>query len=112
MMRDDNESDVSTDSEDEYDISDLDIKSDLLSADELSDLYKSQRGMCRLTGLPFSSDVTSLYAPKIVKRLNNKELSANNCMIVISAVEKMQSSVNMPWKMFIRVSSLVGDCEL
>ena len=115
--KDDSDSDgYSTDSDVDYGM-DIDTASAIASATGLEsvtttavcELYKSQRGICRITGLAFGE---GLYAPVVSRRCVAAELGDSNSILVIDAVDKMRKSVSMPWRSFIQLLQSVSDSEL
>lgn len=91
MSDDEHETDTDTDSE--YDGTVASSRTPYINA-----LYIQQRGVCRITGLPFGE---GLYAPTAVPRSTRKPLSESNAILVLSMVEQMHSGVpNMPWRVF------------
>jgi hypothetical protein len=116
-IKDDSDSDgYSTDSDVDYGL-DIDAASAIASAADqnsvtttaVCELYKTQRGICRITGLAFGE---GLYAPVICRRCIAAELGDTNSILVIDAVDKMRKSVSMPWRSFIQLLQSISASEL
>ena len=100
------------DSEDEYDTdSDADYELEIeeaeaiartvgVSAKAIRECFKSQRGVCRVTGLPFGQ---GLYAPTAAARRTTASISDDNVILVVEAMERMRQSVSMPWRSFVHL---------
>ena len=72
--------------------------------------YKSQRGACRITGIPFGQ---GLYAPTVAPRKTSLSVADNNMILVIDSVQRMRQSVNLPWRPFIHLlQTTSSDAEL
>ena len=83
-------SDSDTDSEADY--------SPPSGREEMKKLFIKQRGLCRITNMPFGEGV---YAPTIVSRCLTKPRTPDNMMLVLSIVEQLHSGVAaMPWNLF------------
>lgn len=116
--KDDSESDYSTDSEPDYascsrafcDAA-LQNGNSPLDAGAIDAVFKDQRGVCRVSGLPFGEGST--YAPCAVKRVGAKEWSEDNCMLVLNSIEQMRGAAGMPWREFTRWLQVIGkDADL
>lgn len=111
----DGESDCySTDSDCEHQMS-TDMARELVrgtgvSERAVNDVYCRQSGVCRVTGLPFASD---LYQAVLTPRRCSVPIADDNCMIVLQCIEKMRASTGMDWRTFVNFLQLVGkDAEL
>ena len=106
---DENDSDYSTDSDCEYQLSPEDatnlIKRSGVSQRAANDAYCKQRGICRITGIPFSD---GMYKPVLVARKCSEPISDTNCMIVIEVMERLHSASNMNWRTFVRFLQIAG----
>lgn len=105
----DESDDYSTDSDCEYQLS-TDMAREILGNHSVSergvnDVYCSQRGVCRITGLPFAS---GMYSPVLVPRKCTEPVGDGNCMLVIEIIERMRSSTGMNWRTFVRFLQLAG----
>lgn len=81
----------------------------------LHELYVKQRGVCRVTGIPFetASAGAGLYTPLLTRRLLNQPASADNCMLVLAVVEKMRAATGLHWRTFTGLMQTVArDAEL
>lgn len=87
------ETDTDTDTDSEYDGTVSSSRTPYIN-----ELYIRQRGVCRITNIPFGE---GLYAPIAVPRSTRKPLSESNAILVLRIVDQMHSGVpNMPWRMF------------
>lgn len=98
------EFDDSTDSEEDYDLSDehttyLTTASGL-NNDVVLDLWKSQRGLCRVSDLPMSF-TNGFYRATIRPRIVSKAVSDTNAIMVCEVVANMQQITGLPWKSFV-----------
>ena len=82
----DSASDSDTDTDEEYDTQIRAIQGNrkITNVDEL---YRVQRGVCRITSIPFGEH----YAPAVVPRRTRKPLANDNAMLVLSIVQEMHS---------------------
>lgn len=107
--------DAGTDSECEYDshpIADAMIPEGLDEAAVL-DTYRMQRGLCRLTGIPFGRNDDPLYAPHVVPRVFAHAIAADNNMIVLTAIAKMREQTDLAWRPFVALlRTVLRDPEL
>lgn len=99
----------STDSDCEYqlttDMARTLIGGSVVSERAVNDAFCSQRGVCRVTGLPFDS---GMYSPVLVPRKCTEDLADNNCMIVLSVINQMRESSGMNWRTFVRFLQVAG----
>ena len=65
------------------------------------DTYRTQRGLCRLTGAPFGANDDPLYAPHVVPRVFAHAISPENNMIVLTAIAKMREQTDLAWRPFV-----------
>ena len=109
---DDDEGDYSTDSDGDY-FPDVDLIRDLqnqaphntISEAGINEAWKKQRGVCRITEVPFGA---GLYAPALERRKMSEDWSDQNLVVVLMAVKTMRESVNLPWRAFTRLLTMVG----
>lgn len=96
--------DQSTDSEDDYELTNEEIgvltKESGLNGDVVLDLWKAQRGLCRASDLPMNF-VNGFYRATIVPRIVNKPLSDTNAVMVCEVVSNMRNVTGLPWKAFV-----------
>lgn len=104
-METNSEYDDSTDSDCEHEIEkesltvlNDEVDKDAISGNLISELYKHQKGECRITGIPFSSGI---FAPVLVPRLINQKVSDSNSMLVVRHLEDMRKGTNMGWRNFV-----------
>lgn len=106
---DDEESDCSTDSDCEYHLTTEEAaaltRNSQVSTRAISDVFCKQRGMCRITGMPFA---TGIYAPVLVARKCNESISDTNCMLVIEMIHRLRVASDMNWRTFVQFLNLVG----
>lgn len=76
-----------------------------LSEKAVMDTYKRQRGVCRVTKIPFAQ---GLYAPMVAPRCVANPVSDNNMIIVIEALHNMHMSVNLPWRPFVSLLQMMA----
>ena len=81
------------------------IGSSSVSERAVNEVFCRQRGVCRITGLPFES---GMYRPVLVPRKCADELSDSNCMIVIDVIDRMRASSGMNWRTFVSFLQLIG----
>ena len=99
------ESEADTDTDDEYDTGITAHNSSRLR--NLDEIYMKQRGLCRITQIPFSEGI---YGPAVVPRCVRKPLSEENAMLVLKVVHDMHSSnPDMPWRTFSQLLHLLGE---
>ena len=102
-------SDCSTDSDCEYQLSPEDMSSlthrSGVSERVANEMYCKQRGICRITGLPFGSGI---YRPVLAARKCTEPLTDANCMIVIEMINRMRAASGMNWRTFARFLQLAG----
>ena len=107
---DGSDSEYSTDTDDEHvppsPLAALAIKSKI-SSKALDNMYKKQRGMCRITGVPIA-----MIDASIVPRKVSKPLSDDNFMIVMTVMEQMRTASKMNWRQFVRLLQICRDAEL
>jgi hypothetical protein len=102
---DDNlDDDMATDSDDDYDLPDdaLDAlaQDSGLQIDIVRDLWKAQRGLCRLSDLPMVH-TGGLYKCEIAPRKVQQRISHDNAVMVCRVVADMRSVTGMPWRQFV-----------
>ena len=102
-------SDNDTDTDMEYEL-DTDEARRLANEYQLSekaviDTYKRQRGVCRVTRIPFAQ---GLYAPMVAPRCVANPVSDKNMIIVIEALYNMHMSVNLPWRPFVSLLQMMA----
>ncbi len=106
----DSDSEYSTDTDDEHvppsPLAALANKSKI-SAKALDNVYKKQRGMCRITGIPIA-----MIDACIVPRKLSKPISDDNFMIVMTVMEQMRAASKMNWRQFVRLLQMCRDAEL
>lgn len=107
------ESDASTDSECEYqlDADSLHRLSQGCRLDEktIANTFVKQSGLCRITGIPFDRH----NPPVLVARKFNQSFGSDNCMLVLEQVERMRASIDVGWRVFVRVLQIYAkDAEL
>ena len=104
------DSDYSTDTDDEHippsPLAALAIKSNI-SARAPDEVYKKQRGMCRITGIPIA-----MVDACVVPRKVSQPLSDDNLMIVMTVMEQMRAASKMNWRQFVRLLQMCKDAEL
>lgn len=71
--------------------------------------YMSQRGLCRITNLPFGQ---GLYAPTVVPRRTTQPVADDNMILVVYAMQAMRQSVDLPWRPFVALVRMAADAEL
>lgn len=76
-----------------------------LSEKAVKETYKKQRGVCRVTRIPFAQGI---YAPTVAPRCITKPVSDKNMIIVIDALQSMRHSVNLPWRPFVSLLQMVA----
>ena len=105
--------DCDTESEMDYEL-DVDSCNEMLSTISenhrvtevgLNNAYKNQRGMCRITGMPFGEGI---YKATVAKRIFKDEMSDSNVILVIDVVDKMRFASGMNWSMFVRTLQILG----
>ena len=107
---DESETDSDVDYEMEVDEADALASACGVSSQGVRTAYKSQRGACRITGIPFGQ---GLYAPTVAPRKTSLPVADNNMIIVIDSVQRMRQSVNLPWRAFIHLlQTTSSDAEL
>lgn len=107
--------DASTDSECEYDSHPItsDMIPEGLDDTAVFDTYRMQRGLCRLTGVPFGRSDDPLYAPHVVPRVFAHAISNDNNMIVLTAIAKMREQTDLAWRPFVAfLRTVLRDPEL
>ena len=110
----DSESSVGTDSDVEYEL-DADESRDLASRLRLSeravkDVFRKQRGVCRVTGMPFGEGT---YALTAAPRCTRKPMDDDNVVFVLRALESMRQSVDMPWRPFVNLlQAMASEAEM
>ena len=96
------DSGAETDSDDDYELNNDEItelvESSGLDGEVILDLWKAQRGLCRVSDLPMSQ---GLYQPTIAPRIVNQKISKTNAIMVCRVVEQMRSSTSLSWKTFV-----------
>ena len=110
----DAESDYSTDSDCDYEL-DEDTKNTLATSGGLTqqcvrDIYRTQRGVCRVTGIPFATVADTIYSPVLSKRRQAVELNEDNAILVIQAVERMRAAMpgeSMSWRTFVALVQMI-----
>lgn len=85
------------------------VNSEAVTATAVCELYKNQRGICRITGLAFGEGI---YAPVVSARCVNEPVSDKNAILVIAAIDNMRKSVSLPWRSFIQLLQSMSDSEL
>ena len=99
------ESEPDTDTDDEYDTGVTAYNPGLIR--NVDKLYREQRGMCRITNIPFSE---GLYSPAVVARCLRKPISDTNAMLVLKIIDDMHSSrPEMPWRTFCNLMHILGE---
>lgn len=102
-ISDSDDDSLSTDSEMDYQL-DIDnattLASALLNAKGVQDVYRTQRGTCRITGLPFGE---GMYACKAVARCVTKEMTDGNVILVLDVVARMREATGLPWRAFVQL---------
>ena len=102
---DDGDSGNSTDSEDDYEILEKNIdrlvKQSGLKGAVVLDLWKAQRGLCRLSDLPMTFTGSGIYDCVISPRVVTKPISEQNAVMVCRVAEEMRKVTNLPWKAFV-----------
>ena len=104
----------STDSEDDYELS-QEVASNLSSESGLPlnlviDLWKSQRGICRLSDIPMTTD-NGLYSCVIAPRIVTKAISESNACMVCNVVNSMREVTGLPWKPFVALLGNIAKDE-
>ena len=101
---DEYDDDESTDSEDDYELTNEEISiltsESGLMGDVVLDLWKAQRGLCRVSDLPMNFN-QGFYRATIVPRLVHKPISDKNAVMVCEIVSKMREVTDLPWKAFV-----------
>lgn len=95
-----------TDTDDEYDTHVRAIQGPrkITNVDEL---YRAQRGVCRITSIPFGE---GMYAPAVVPRCTRKPVSNENAMLVLLIVHEMHSvRPELSWRLFANILHLLGE---
>ena len=107
---DDDDDDVdSIDSEVDYEISheEYSFLNTSVDINIVNSLYKSQRGMCRVSGMPLTFD-GSMYSCKVSQRRFNEHLSGDNILLVSKVVYDMRNAANLPWRQFISIIETIS----
>tara|TARA_B110000046_G_scaffold178553_1_gene206567 strand:+ start:106 stop:468 length:363 start_codon:yes stop_codon:yes gene_type:complete len=111
----DSDSDSSdTDSDVDYELG-VDDAAEICNSHDVSTTaveatYKSQRGLCRITNIPFGQ---GLYAPTVAPRRTMQPVSDDNMILVVCAMQAMRQSVNLPWRPFVHlIRMMASDAEL
>lgn len=104
------DSDYSTDSDCEYALSAEEAHSILQDTSGVTEsgvkqAYVKQRGICRITGIPFDS---GMYAPVIAQRKFSDSLTDTNMVIVLNIVERMRDASGLGWRPFVRMLQTLG----
>lgn len=102
----DSASDSDTDTDEEYDTQIRAIQGNrkITNVDEL---YRVQRGVCRITSIPFGEGI---YAPAVVPRRTRKPLANDNAMLVLSIVQEMHSArPDLSWRLFASLLHTLGE---
>lgn len=107
---DESDSEYSTDSDCEYALSAEEAYAIMqgvsgVTEKGIKDAYVKQRGICRITGMPFDA---GMYAPTVAQRSFSIPLSDANMVIVVGIVERMRGSTGLPWRSFVRILQTFG----
>lgn len=107
--RDESESetdtDADTDTDDEYVYAGRPPTGDGFSHG--TQLYRAQRGVCRITKIPFGE---GSHAPVPVPRCTRKPLSNDNAMLVLSDIATLHAAMpHVPWRTFAAMLQLYGE---
>ena len=111
---DDEEEDYDTDSDCEYkmdvDMCNIACSTKTVSTKRVQELFVLQRGLCRVSGLPFAS---GMYQPVVASRKINQPIGNENCILVLDVVERMRSASGQSWRTFARLLQLIAkDAEI
>lgn len=82
-----------------------------VSVNAINEMFKRQRGICRISGLPFAT--CSPYQAVVARRKLNEKLCDDNFVLVLDSIEKMRAATGMSWRVFVRFLQVIGkDAEL
>lgn len=106
---DSEDSNYSTDTDCEYQLSPEETQriagQASVSEKAVNEAYIKQRGICRISGLPFDS---GMYTPVLVPRKASQPLADDNCMIVLDVIDRMRAASGMNWRTFVRFMQVAG----
>lgn len=106
--------DASTDSDDEYDLepahADRLAAESGLTSEMVRDLWKSQRGLCRMCDLPLTFE-NGRYDCRIAPRVFAKPISEKNAVMVASIVYDMRAASQLSWTQFVSFVQTIATDE-
>ena len=81
-----------------------------LPDDVVIDLWKAQRGLCRLSDLPMVF-AKGHYECTIAPRVVTRPISQENAVMVCKVIEDMRQATDLPWKAFTSLLANVSKEE-
>lgn len=105
--KDDDSDDESTDSETDYQSSAPFIDLNGYPESKVKKSWRSQRGICRITGVPLSGK-SGLYSPIATLRVFTKKADEDNIIVVCRVVHEMRSATSLPWRQFAQIVKIFG----
>ena len=108
MSSEASEYDKDSDIEYELDTDSLEelAKSNNLSRSALQSTFIKQRGVCRITRMPFGEG--SIYGIAITPRNFNEDMSDANHVFVLQSIASMRNAVGLNWRSFSRFMQQIG----
>lgn len=104
---DDSDCDESTDSEADYQSSAPFIDLNGYPESKVKKSWRSQRGICRITGVPLSGK-SGLYSPIATLRVFSKKADEDNIIVVCRVVHEMRTATSLPWRQFAQIVKIFG----
>lgn len=72
-----------------------------VNASAISEIWRNQRGICRISDIPMSTSKSdSLYSAVLCPRIISQKMDETNCIIVCKCIADMQKSVQLQWRVF------------
>lgn len=99
--------DESTDSETDYQSSAPFIDLNGYPENKVKKSWRSQRGICRITGVPLSGK-NGLYSPIATLRVFTKKADEDNIIVVCRVVHEMRTATSLPWRQFTQIVKIFG----
>lgn len=97
----------STDSETDYHSSAPFIDLNGYPESKVKKSWRSQRGICRISGVPLSGK-SGLYSPVATLRVFTKKPDEDNIIVVCRVVHEMQTATSLPWRQFAQIIKIFG----
>lgn len=99
--------DDSTDSESDYQSSAPFIDFNGYPEKQVKKSWRSQRGICRISGIPLSGK-NGLYSPIATLRVFTKKPDEDNIIVVCRVIHEMRSATSLPWRQFTQLMKVLG----